>query len=211
MAIESTLTAQKRDKLGTTHSRRLRQQNIIPGNLYGHHQDALPISVPEDDLKAVIATGHRVVNLEVNGKTESAIFREVQWDTFGIKIHHFDLVRVDADERVEVEVPVELKGIAPGSLNGGVVEHHLRTLTVECLAVQIPDNIPVRINMLDIGQGIHVKDLELPEGVVVRDNPEELVVQVIQPVAAPEPTEEAAAAPTEPEVIREKRETPEEE
>lgn len=210
MAIESTLKAQKRDKLGTAHSRRLRQQNIIPGNLYGHRVDPLPISVPEDELRAVIATGHRVVNIDVSGKTESAIFREVQWDTFGIKIHHFDLVRVDADERVEVEVPVELKGIAPGTLNGGVVEHHLRTLTVECLAVQIPDNIPVRINMLDIGQGIHVKDLELPEGMVVRDNPEELVVQVIQPVEAPE-AEEETAAPTEPEVIREKRETPEEE
>lgn len=210
MAIESTLKAQKRDKLGTTHSRQLRRQSIIPGNLYGHRVDPLPISVPEDDLKAVIATGHRVVNLEVNGTTESAIFREVQWDTFGIKIHHFDLLRVDADERVEVEVPVELKGIAPGTLNGGVVEHHLRTLTVECLAVQIPDNIPVRINMLDIGQGIHVKDLELPEGMVVRDNPEELVVQVVQPVEAPE-VEEETAAPTEPEVIREKREAPEEE
>ena len=210
MAIESTIKAQKRDKFGTAHCRRLRRQNIIPGNLYGHRQDPLPISVPEDDLKSVIATGHRVVNLEVNGTTETAIFREVQWDTFGIKIQHVDLLRVDSDERVEVEVPVELKGTAPGALNGGVVEHHLRTLTVECLAVQIPDTIPVRINMLDIGQAIHVKDLELPEGVVVRDNPEELVVQVVQPVEAPEPAEEAAA-PTEPEVIREKRETSEEE
>ena len=210
MAIASKLVARKREKLGTAECRRLRRQNVIPGNIYGHRQDPLPIAVAEEDLKAAIASGHHVVDLEMDGSTESAIFREVQWDTFGIKIHHFDLLRVDADERVEVEVTVELKGTAPGVLNGGVAEHHLRTLTVECPAVQIPDSIQVRISSLDIGQGIHVNDLELPEGMVVLDNPEELIVQVIQPVEAPA-IEEETAAPTEPEVIREKRESAEKE
>jgi large subunit ribosomal protein L25 len=207
---QTKLAAEKRTKFGSRECRKLRAGGLIPGNVYGHKEANVPIAVQEDALNPIVHAGHRVVDLDIGGDTFIAMFREVQWDTFGTMVQHVDLVRIDADERVEVEVPIELRGTAPGTMAGGVLDQHLRTVTVDCLAFQIPDSIKVRINMLEIGQGIHVKDLELPENMRILDAPEELVVQVIQPVEQAEP-EEGAGGPAEPEVIGRKAEEPEEE
>ena len=204
---QTKLKAEKRTKFGSRECRRLRNQGMIPGNIYGHKEANVAIAVHEDVLNPVVHSGHRVVDLDVGGESFKAMFREVQWNTFGTAIHHVDLVRIDADERVEVSVPIELRGTAPGTQAGGVLEQHLRTLNVECLAFQIPDSIKVRINTLEIGQGVHVKDLEVPANVKVLDPPDEMVVQVVLPVEEAEPTE-AEAGPAEPEVIGRKAEEP---
>lgn len=200
MAHVSKLTAEKRTKLGSREARRLRARGVIPGNIYGHKQDNLAVVVPKDVLAPIVHAGHRVVDIEVDGESSKAMFREVQWDTFGVEIQHFDLVRVDPDERVTLELPVELRGIAPGTLAGGVLDTHLRSLRVDCLAIQIPDSIPVKVSHLEIGQSVHVKDLEVPEGMHIQDSPDELIVQVIKPQEAAE-TEEGGIGPAEPEII----------
>lgn len=209
MAITSTLAAERRKNQGSAACRRLRRDGFVPGNIYGHHQDAIPLAVSADKLTAIIKAGAKVVELQLDGKTETSIFREVQWDTFGVRIQHFDLLRVDADERVEVNVRVDLKGTAPGVLSGGILEHHLHELSIECPAIDIPDAIIVRIGELQLEGSIHVRELELPPNVKVLNAPEEVVVHVGTPME--EEATEGEAGPAEPEVIGRKPDADEEE
>lgn len=206
MATESKLAAETRSRLGTAEARRLRRNGRIPGNVYGHGEGSLPISVEAEALDHVLHGGHRVVDLQIDGDTQKAMFREVQWDTWGVHIQHFDLLRVTVDERVEVEVRIELHGLAPGVRDGGVMDHHLRQLPIECLAVNIPEKIEVNINELQIGDSVHVRDLKLPEGVKLLVPTEELVLQINEPMEVPELEEEEEAAPAEPELVGEKKE-----
>jgi len=207
---DGTLVAEKRGKLGTAENRRLRKRGITPGNLYGHGKGSVSISVPTDALDAMVHAGTKVVDLDVAGEKEKTMFREVQWDTFGITIQHFDLIRIDADERVVVEVNIEIRGISPGVQGGGVLDAQLRTFTVECLAIEIPASIPVRIGELEIEQSIHVSDVEFPPGVNVQNPPEAVVVHIAPPVVEEEDEEgEGELGPAEPEVIGRKAESEE--
>lgn len=205
MAIESKLVAEKRTKLGTAECRRLRKRGIVPGNVYGHGQDSISIATPEDQIRSIVFSGTKVVDLEFEGSVEKAMFREIQWDTFGIQIQHFDLIRVSADERVTVEVPIELRGTAPGTAAGGVLDQQLRSLTVECLAYEIPNSVMVRVGSLEVGQAVHVSDVTLPEGANVQNPPEAVIVQVVM-AAVEEDEEELVAGAVEPEVIGRKAE-----
>jgi large subunit ribosomal protein L25 len=190
----------------------LRREGRIPGVVYGHQQDPIPFVVEWEMLAPVLKAGTRVVDLDVEGHVEKAMFRDIQWDTFGIAVRHIDLLRIDPNERVEVEVPVILKGIAAGALAGGVLDHHLHSVTLECLAIQIPDGITVKIAELQIGQAIHVSELELPPNTTVKNEPETVVVQVKQAVEEEETGAEAAeAGPAQPEIVGRKVKEEEEE
>ncbi|HEV8069192.1 MAG TPA: 50S ribosomal protein L25 [Planctomycetaceae bacterium] len=203
MAVEMKLAVAKRSVKGSTGCRRLRRAGKIPGVVYGHQIDPLAIEIAWDSLAPVLKAGTRVVDLDVEGDVEKAMFRDIQWDTFGSEVNHIDFLRIDPNDRVEVEVPIVLKGTAPGVLGGGVLDFHLHSVTLECLAIAIPDNIPVKIGELQIEQAIHVRELELPPNTVVRNDPETVVVQVKHIVEVVEPTGEAAAepGPTQPEIV----------
>jgi large subunit ribosomal protein L25 len=181
MATIGKLAAQTRTELGTLQCNRLRRQGLVPGNLYGHKQQPVSLKVNSDEIDRIVRSGTRVLNLEFDGNIDTAVVREVQWDYLGNQITHIDLVRVDPNERVTVEVHVDLKGIAPGTLSGGILDHSLHHLTVECLAIQIPDSIPVRIGALEAGDAIHVRELEVPENTRILNNPEAIVVRVARP------------------------------
>ncbi len=212
MAVEMKLSVAKRTQHGSTACRRMRREGRIPGVVYGHHQDPIPFVVEWDTLAPVLKAGTRVVDLDVEGHVEKAMFRDIQWDTFGIAVRHIDLLRIDPNERVEVEVPVILKGIAAGALAGGILDHHLHSITLECLAIQIPDGITVKIAELQIGQAIHVSELELPPNTTVKNEPETVVVQVKQPIEEEEPGAEAAeGGPAQPEIVGRKVKEVEEE
>jgi large subunit ribosomal protein L25 len=211
MAVEMKLSVAKRAQHGSTACRRMRREGRIPGVVYGHQQDPIPFVVEWDALAPVLKAGTRVVDLDVEGHVEKAMFRDIQWDTFGIAVRHIDLLRIDPNERVEVEVPVILKGIAAGALAGGILDHHLHSITLECLAIQIPDGITVKIAELQIGQAIHVSELELPPNTTVKNEPETVVVQVKQPVEEEETGAEAAEGPAQPEIVGRKVKEEEEE
>jgi large subunit ribosomal protein L25 len=207
MLKETRLVAEPRSERGTRACQRLRARGLVPGNVYGHQTDSTPIVVKSDVLKLLLKSGVRVVDLEIQGQNDKALVREVQWDTFGLSIEHFDLMRVDATERVTLHVPIVLKGTAPGTLHGGVLEQPLHSVTVDCLAYQIPDAIVVKIGTLELGQAIHVRELELPENVHCHNPPDAIVVHVVQvhvKEELPAAAEAAAAAATEPEVIGKK-------
>lgn len=202
--METKLVAQRRTKLGTSANRRLRASGQVPGNVYGHKQDPISVSFCEKEAAALVRSTHRVVDLELDGKSETAILRETQWDAYHKQLWHVDFMRVDANERVKVDVDVVLRGTAAGALAGGVLEHSLHMLHVDCLAINIPEAISVKVQGLQIGQAIHVKELEIPVGVTVLNNPDAIVVRVVQPIVVEvAPTEGATVA--EPEVIKKEK------
>ncbi|GDY09941.1 MAG: 50S ribosomal protein L25 [Planctomycetota bacterium] len=206
--METKLVAQRRTKLGTSANRRLRASGQVPGNLYGHKQDPISVSFSTKEAAALVRSTHRVVDLELDGKSETAILRETQWDVFHKQLWHVDFMRVDANERVKVDVDVVLRGTAAGALAGGVLEHSLHMLHIDCLAINIPEAISVKVQGLQIGQAIHVKDLEIPVGVTVLNNPDAIVVRVVQPIVVEVAPSEAAVA--EPEVIKKEKKAAEE-
>ena len=202
MSKEAKLVVEPRTELGSAACRRLRNRGLIPGNVYGHNAPPTAVVITADALRPVIKSGVHVVDLDLSGKQDKAVIRDVQWDIFGKDIQHFDLLRVDPNERVNISVPIELKGTAPGVVAGGILEQPMHQITIDCLAYQIPDSIQIRISALELGQAIHVKDLELPEGSHAHAQPDSIVVHVVKlqahEIAA------AEAGPAEPEVIGKK-------
>ena len=139
------------------------------------------------------------------------LLRDVHWDPLGHDILHVDFYRVAADETITIEVRVELRGTAPGIVTGGVLVQPIHNLTVECLLTAIPESIRVPIGELQLNQAIHVRDLKLPDGVVVKNDKDAIIVQcspkVEEVAATPAPSAESA----EPEIIGRKAAEAEEE
>jgi large subunit ribosomal protein L25 len=206
MAEDPKVVAEKRNKLGSSESRRLRKRGRLPANIYGHGEAAEPVALPIEAFQPIVHSGHRVVDIELDGAVQKTMIRDVQWNTFGTSIQHIDLVRISADETVDVEVPIELHGVSPGVAGGGVLEHMLRALHVVCRVSDIPDHIRVNINHLELKQVIHVSDIQAPSGVTIKNAPDAVVVQVVEPVAVSAEPAAEMAAPTEPELVGRKAE-----
>jgi large subunit ribosomal protein L25 len=213
MATIAKLKANRRDATGTAAARRLRRAGQVPGNVYGHGQEPVPVTLESDDIRPIISSGAHIVDLNLDGKSETALIRDVQWDTFSTYVRHVDLMRVDANERVRISVPVQVKGTAIGTIAGGILEQPLHALHIECSAIQIPDFIAVKVSALEIGQSIHVRELaDIPEGIKVLDPPDAVVVHVVKPgIVEVAPAEEAAPGPAEPELIKREKKTEEDE
>jgi large subunit ribosomal protein L25 len=212
MQTIATLKAIVRNSRGTRAARKLRHQGLVPAIIYGHKQENVPVAVPRHDIDHIVRVQHsRMITLDVNGHTETVLIREVQWDVFGREIIHVDFERKTAAEKVRVVVPIELRNV-PKQSGGAVLDQPLHTVHVECPLGNIPEVIRVDITHLSVGHPIHVKDLVVPKGVRILEQPEAVVVQLKMPGAA-----EAAAAPTAeiapaaPEVIKKERKTEEEE
>jgi large subunit ribosomal protein L25 len=198
------LTVVARDQNGKHNTRRLRRSGHTPAILYGHGLENVCLAVPSDALETALRHGTRMVAL-TGAVNESAFIRDLQWDTFGTQVLHVDLTRISADELVQVQLSIELRGEAPGVKAGGVIEHLVHTVEVECPAAAIPDKLYVNINHLALEQTIVLGQLELPEKAKVFGDPETVIVQCVVPVEKPEEEAEAAGA-GEPEVIGAKKE-----
>jgi large subunit ribosomal protein L25 len=215
MAEAVKLTTKDRSGHGTRHARRLRRSGQVPAVLYGHGEETLSLSLPADDLHKAIRHGARVVDLEHAGKTEKALIRDLQWDPLGHDILHVDFFRVSEHERILVDVRLELRGTAIGTAGGaGALDQPLHNLRIECPALSVPEVIRVNIAELQLNQALHVKDLVVPPGVVVKNDPEAIVVQVRPVVVEAAPTPAAAtpaAEQAEPELIGRQKAAAEEE
>jgi large subunit ribosomal protein L25 len=192
---------------GTRVSRRLRRDGRVPAVIYGHKQAVVPITLSHDDVWSMIKAASHLAELDLGDKTETVLIRDVQWDYLGKEILHLDFARVDVSELIETEVNIELKGVAPGVAEGGILEQLVHSLRVKCPAGAIPDSIKVDVSHLKIDEGIYVRDLTLPEGATFDSDPDMLIVHVVVRGAAAEPTEAEAAteAITQPEVIKPER------
>jgi large subunit ribosomal protein L25 len=201
--MSDTLVVTKRETLGTANTRRLRRTGVIPVNLYGHGEANASLSVPVDQVKAVIKHGGKLVRLS-GDVTETALLREVQWDTYSKDIIHVDLIRVSEKEMVETTVAIEIKGTAPGLGEGGVFQFVLHELHIECPAFAIPEKLIANVNDLHLGKSIHASDITLPEGAKLTSDPHLVVVSCIAPKTEEELAAEAEGT-VEPELIRKEK------
>lgn len=205
-----TLKATPRTGKGSRAATKLRKEGLVPGIVYGHKKDTASVAVSAEELDRAIRVLHvRMLELELGGKPETVLIREVQWDVFGKHMIHVDFERKSRTDKVKVTVPVELRN-APKQTGGGVLDQPLHKLHIECLLGAIPEAIRIDITDLTLGHPIHVSDLKLPEGVQVLEAAEAVVVQLKLPgiEAAPTPTEAGVG----PEVIKpEKKKADEEE
>ena len=189
-----------REGRGTRISEKLRKLGKVPAVVYGHKEKTISVSVGHDVLLSAVRHGARIVDVQLDGKVEKAQIMELQWDYLGKDVLHVDFKRVSADERIQITVPVELKGIAPGIAAGGIIDQALHTLRIECPVLAVPDTIKVNVSELQIDSAIHVRDLKLPEGVKVLDEGDAIVVQIKAAVADAEGGE-GAEGTVEPEII----------
>jgi large subunit ribosomal protein L25 len=202
--MAEVLNVQQRKPNGKRDARRLRASGVVPANLYGHGEKNLSLSVKADEVHAAVRHGARVVDLQGAVK-EKAFIRELQWDTFGTEVLHLDLTRVSVDERLTVTVTVELRGQAEGLKEGGVVEMVVHEVEVECLAIEIPEKLYLRVNNLKLGDSLTAAAVELPPGVKLMSDPDELLVHCVHAVTDEE-LEAQATEGAEPEVIGRKAE-----
>jgi len=162
---------------GSRQAIKLRKAGRIPAIVYGHKEANVAVSVSAEELDRLIRVQHaRVVELEVGGKKETVLVRDLQWDHLGRHMLHVDFARVSASDRVKVTVPVELRN-TPKATGRGVLDQPLHALHVECSPTAIPEAIRIDITNLTLGSPIHVRELPLPEGVKVLEAPEAVVVQ----------------------------------
>jgi len=212
MAETVVLAVQERTSKGTRKARKLRGQGLVPAVVYGHEEKTQSLTVNGEELTKAVKHGARLVDLKQGESLQKALIRELQWDPLGHDILHVDFARVAADERVTLDVRIELRGTAPGVTAGGVLDQPLHNLLIECPVISIPESIRVNIGELQIDQAIHVKELKLPEGVVAKNDPDAIVVQVSPPMVEAEAPAVPGAEQAEPEVIgRAKAEEGEEE
>ncbi len=201
--MADVLNVEVRTADGKRVARRLRRNGAVPAILYGHGESNVSLSLKADQISAAVRHGSRVVELQ-GAANEKAFIRDLQWDVYGVDILHVDFARVSEHERISVEVKVGLRGEAPGIKDGGVVEHLVHEVEIECEALSIPEKLFLSINELKVGDSFLVSAIHLPSGVTLLSDPDQIAVQCVVPVEAEEAEPGEGAA--EPEVIGRKAE-----
>ncbi|MHC4456185.1 MAG: 50S ribosomal protein L25 [Planctomycetota bacterium] len=210
MKATDALKAEVRKKTGSKDAQKVRKNGRIPAIVYGHKEKAVAVSLEEHNLTVGIQHGKRLLDIQIGRKMQKAVVKDVQYDYLGKKIIHVDLMRVDVTETIKVPVPIELKGKAIGTHEGGIIEEHADHLEVECKATDIPESIVVYVKDLDVGDALHARDIELPEAVKLVSDPETLLVTCSLVAAAKSTEELEEEIPVAPEVIGEEKEEKEE-
>ena len=196
-----TLEVKSREAVGTSRVRKLRATGLVPAILYGHGQENVNLAIAKDAVNTVVRHGTKMLAL-TGDIQDTALLREVQWDSYGIEILHVDLARVSKDEAVEITLPVELHGEAPGLSEGGQLKFTAHELTIRCPAGSIPEHLVISVANLHLGQSVHANEVKLPEGASMITPGSVVVVQIAQPNAA---ADEDAATASEPELIRKEK------
>jgi large subunit ribosomal protein L25 len=198
------IEAQKRNKIDKTSRSALRKEGKVPAIFYSKHHEPIPIQISERAIHPLIFTSKtHLITLNVEGYEElDCIIKDVQFDPTTEKIVHLDLLGLKKGEKIEIEVPVRLLGTAIGIKEGGILQHTLHKVQVECLPIDIPEHLEIDVTDLKLGQAIHISDLSF-ENLALLNNPESIIVSVTHPKVEKEsePLEEEAAEVAEPEVI----------
>ena len=207
MAKTLILKAEVREHAGRKVARKMRQEGKLPAIVYGHKEEPVAVVLDAHDFVEGLHHGHRLVDVQIGKKKETTIVKDMQYDHLGKNVIHVDLMRVDVTESVKVNVPIEIKGVAVGTHEGGIVETHVGYLEVECKVTDIPEVITIVVKDLQVGSAVHARDIELPVGVKLLSSPDMLVVSCHTVAAAMTTEELEEETPAVPEVIGKEKET----
>lgn len=198
------LEVQKRDRLGTRASRRMRRDGQLPAVVYGHQQEPLSVVLPLKTTVEHIQHGNHLFNLKLDGNSEQVLIKDVQYDHLGMEVLHVDFFRVNLDEEVHSEVPVHLIGEARGVRAGGILTQMRDTIEVVAKVRDLPDEIRINISDMEIGQALHIGEVTLPEGVKLPEQEADFTVAMIAAPKLRGDDEVATETGEEPEIINRK-------
>jgi large subunit ribosomal protein L25 len=198
---DTHLEVQAREGTGKGVARKLRAAGQIPAVLYGQGQAAFPLSLNPLQLHKILHESelgmNTLIDLKVTGHDEldgkTVMVRELQRDPIKGRFIHADLYVVDLTEKIEVAVPVHVTGKSIGVELGGILDHALREVEVSCLPRAIPDEFVLDVTKLELGDSLHVSDIDLPAGVELVSDPELAVISVVAPQKEEEPAAEELA------------------
>jgi large subunit ribosomal protein L25 len=212
MAKQVKLKAERRSATGRSAVRKLKAHGVVPAIIYGAKDKPQPLQVSARDINAMLshASGENIlVELEIAGEksNRTALVQEIQHSPVGGAILHIDFHAISMDQAIQTDVPLEPIGVPEGVKTfGGLLEQSLRSLAIECLPRDLPDRITVDVSKLNIGDSIHVRDIQLPSGVTAKVQVDLTAFSVLAPVVEEEPVVAEAEAAAGPEVIKEKKE-----
>jgi large subunit ribosomal protein L25 len=175
MADDNKLVAEPRDSFGKGAARKIRAAGKIPAVIYGHGTDPQHVTLPGHQVGLILRKANQVLDLDISGKSQLALVKDVQKDPVRQIIEHLDLIVVRKGEKVTVDVPVHVEG---ESASGTTAAQDANTLSLEAEATHIPERIIVNIEGLEAGTQILAKDLTLPEGSTLISDPDTLVINV---------------------------------
>jgi large subunit ribosomal protein L25 len=209
------LETKKREKTGKEIAKKLRRKGLIPAVLYGH-KGTKALSVRDLDFKKMFEKigEHSIISLDIEGDEKAeVIVKDFQLDPVKRNIIHVDFFEIERGKVLRTEVPIKIVGVSKGVKKGGILELFLRDLEIECLPKDIPESITINIEELDLGDSLHVRDIEVGPQVTLISNPEQVVVTIGSPtvikvpVAEEEKVAEVAVAPAEGEIPPETEKT----
>lgn len=190
MSDDNKLEAQVRDQFGKGAARKIRAKGKVPAVIYGHGTEPQHVTLPAHEVGLILRKANAVLELDIEGKSELALVKDVQKDPVRQIIEHIDLIIVKKGEKVTIDVPVLVEG---ESYPGTIIALDATTLTLEAEATHIPERLVVNIEGAEEGTHVLAKDVELPKGSTLVSDPETLVVNITAP-AKVDLGEEAEAA-----------------
>jgi len=176
---QKTLTGENRKEFKKRTASRLRRSGKIPAVIYGHSGDH-PIAVDEHEFSTKFhrVSENTIINLTVEKDQYDVLVKDYQEDILTGKITHIDFYEIERGKALRTHVPVRLEGVSPGVREGGILDHHLHELEIECLPKDLPDTVVIDISNLEIGDSVHVGDLDPPKGVQYLNADEYVIVSV---------------------------------
>lgn len=201
MAENATLSAALRDEKGKSAARRIRREGRIPAVIYGRGEETRELSLDAHEFEMLVkrySLDTTLIELAIGGTKGGkvkALVSEVQSHPYKPQVLHVDFHQIHAGERVTVAVPVRLLGTPQGVKDGGVLQHVMHEVELECAVEVIPDVLEIDVSELVIGDSVHVSDLTVPEGVELLVELNRTVCTVAAPTILEEPEEEEAVEP----------------
>ncbi len=182
-----TLKVTMRDTKGKGYARRSRQDGHVPGVVYGLQTEPVSLTIDARELELLLQGKqgeHAIIELEVEGQPElcgPALMKEIQRHPVSEHLVHADMLRIDLTKKIHIMVPVRLEGVAPGVIEGGVIDHQSREVEIACFPLEVPEAIVASVAELEIGGNLHVRDLIVPEGIEVLTDGDRAVAAVHAP------------------------------
>lgn len=193
MAEQIKLSATSRTAKGKGVAKRLRSEGKLPAVVYGHKTDPIALTIDSKQLLKLIVEGkseHKLFGLSIegNGKPIEKIvmIKELQIHPLKRNFLHVDFFEVAMDEEITLSLVIKLVGEAPGVEMGGMLQQVRREIEIKCLPSQIPDTVEIDVSALNIGDSVHLNDIQLPEGIKVLDDADLTIATVLAPVVEKE-------------------------
>jgi large subunit ribosomal protein L25 len=184
----------ERKELGKERVKKLRNQEFIPGVVYGPGISNMNVSVPDKELREIIYNYGTscIVNLQVDENKIPTIIKEIQKDYLGADIIHVDFYRIQKEKEVEISIPVFHVGKPVGEVDGGILEQHVYNIKIKSLPENIPQRVEVDVSEMKLGDNLNLGIIKLPDGVALLDLPDVILFTLIPPRGIAEEEEKPA-------------------